>query len=570
MAVRILGRRIASGVDPSDLAVDVECDPTTAAYLQQLHAQKLQAVRNEDYDEAQRLKQQITALRGIGYELAALEVKKADAVEMEDYELAKRIKVKMDELRRQHAPQYKPPPAHHHHQQQQQQSVHQAQQLQRVPSWHRQPSPSPQPGSVSRPPSAQPRYEPHHADVIPYDERPLPALKSHPDDPEETANPFGDRYVDRGCYRVPPLIALCEPRAGSVHINAAADVPSSSSATGDVSDPPALSEANRAAFADLIGVFGEACIALFCSKMFQHRVSALDEIEAAVMASGANQLNRAVQPLSTGAPADAEYINLVRHALQAVSIALGDSICQVCVRAMCLIETVIETAFPSMDISDIQNVFDPVVPTLVNIMDLNSGRAREKARRIFGTLIDYPAVIGRFLSKPLRNSNVPKPLQTRVELLTILIESNGLSEENGIRLEPIVQYFVLPALRHRQSSVRQAGANLAVALHSRVGATLLPFLEGVMNPKLEAALFKTIRDRQQHHQQSSKGKLSTPFPSHTPVPALASLSPVTIHNRRGSPPQRQRESFGRRSPGAFSVPDDDANVHDAPNGYDGT
>ncbi|KAL4094416.1 hypothetical protein PRIC1_010077 [Phytophthora ramorum] len=75
-----------------DLSFDMRFDAKTAARIREIQVAKDQAVANEDYDQAKRLKQMEEQLKSIGLQLARLEAQKKEAVENEDYDLAKKIK----------------------------------------------------------------------------------------------------------------------------------------------------------------------------------------------------------------------------------------------------------------------------------------------------------------------------------------------------------------------------------------------------------------------------------------------------------------------------------------------
>ncbi|KAL8020201.1 putative UVR domain, armadillo-like helical, TOG domain-containing protein [Plasmopara halstedii] len=74
------------------LNVDMRFDSKTAARIREIQVAKDQAVANEDYDQAKRLKQTEEQLKSIGLQLARLEAKKREAVANEDYDLAKKVK----------------------------------------------------------------------------------------------------------------------------------------------------------------------------------------------------------------------------------------------------------------------------------------------------------------------------------------------------------------------------------------------------------------------------------------------------------------------------------------------
>ncbi|POM72333.1 Hypothetical protein PHPALM_10963 [Phytophthora palmivora] len=81
-----------------DLSFDMRFDAKTAARIREIQVAKDQAVANEDYDQAKRLKQMEEQLKSIGLQLARLEAQKREAVANEDYDLAKKIKLEIGML----------------------------------------------------------------------------------------------------------------------------------------------------------------------------------------------------------------------------------------------------------------------------------------------------------------------------------------------------------------------------------------------------------------------------------------------------------------------------------------
>ncbi|KUF94837.1 Pseudouridylate synthase 7 [Phytophthora nicotianae] len=75
-----------------DQSYDMRFDAKTAARIREIQVAKDQAVANEDYDQAKRLKQMEEQLKSVGLQLARLEAQKREAVANEDYDLAKKIK----------------------------------------------------------------------------------------------------------------------------------------------------------------------------------------------------------------------------------------------------------------------------------------------------------------------------------------------------------------------------------------------------------------------------------------------------------------------------------------------
>eukprot|EP00227_Mantoniella_beaufortii_P003239 CAMPEP_0197616664 /NCGR_PEP_ID=MMETSP1326-20131121/60644_1 /TAXON_ID=1155430 /ORGANISM="Genus nov. species nov., Strain RCC2288" /LENGTH=445 /DNA_ID=CAMNT_0043185551 /DNA_START=406 /DNA_END=1741 /DNA_ORIENTATION=- len=83
----------------SDLALDLDMDPVTAVKIREIHQLKEEAVAQEDYDEAARLRDGMNRLKAVGAKVAQLEARKRAAVEAEDYDAAKVIKSEIDKLR---------------------------------------------------------------------------------------------------------------------------------------------------------------------------------------------------------------------------------------------------------------------------------------------------------------------------------------------------------------------------------------------------------------------------------------------------------------------------------------
>ena len=79
-------------------------DSKTIDRLKTLESQKEKAIRNEDYDEAKKLKECILRLKEVSRQLAKLEENKLIAISNEDYDTAKLLKAEADRLRNTVAP----------------------------------------------------------------------------------------------------------------------------------------------------------------------------------------------------------------------------------------------------------------------------------------------------------------------------------------------------------------------------------------------------------------------------------------------------------------------------------
>lgn len=88
----------AASPKADDLSFDLRFDAKTAARIREIQVAKDQAVAQEDYDQAKRLKQMEEQLKSIGLQLTRLEAQKREAVANEDYDLAKQIKDEINML----------------------------------------------------------------------------------------------------------------------------------------------------------------------------------------------------------------------------------------------------------------------------------------------------------------------------------------------------------------------------------------------------------------------------------------------------------------------------------------
>jgi len=82
-----------------DLAFDIYQDSETAQLIRRLDAKKQDAVLEERFDYAKKLKQAIADLQKVGEKLGKFEVEKRRAIEIEDYDTAKAKKLQAEEYR---------------------------------------------------------------------------------------------------------------------------------------------------------------------------------------------------------------------------------------------------------------------------------------------------------------------------------------------------------------------------------------------------------------------------------------------------------------------------------------
>ncbi|KAG5838729.1 hypothetical protein ANANG_G00226670 [Anguilla anguilla] len=138
-----------------DLAFDMYQDPEVAQIVRRLDEKKQDAVRQERYELAKTLKQAMADLQKVGERLGRYEVEKRSAIEKEDYDTAKQKKDQMEEYRLKVY---------------QQLEVHNLLDMSLVKNGR-------SPPEIAREKKAEKFKEQERVSALPYDERPLPALR---------------------------------------------------------------------------------------------------------------------------------------------------------------------------------------------------------------------------------------------------------------------------------------------------------------------------------------------------------------------------------------------------------
>lgn len=93
-----IGKKNSIAIDSRTMAE--EEDEFVYEKILEIQRRKDQAVMQEDYDEAERMKQIMINVKKFGYKLKSLKDKKAEAAEKEDYEMAKNLKEEIDRIKK--------------------------------------------------------------------------------------------------------------------------------------------------------------------------------------------------------------------------------------------------------------------------------------------------------------------------------------------------------------------------------------------------------------------------------------------------------------------------------------
>ena len=79
-------------------------DPATLVKINMLEMQKDKAVREENFDEAKKIKDSIEKVKKLGMQIVKLEERKNLAIEKEDFDTAKIIKAEIERIKHNVAP----------------------------------------------------------------------------------------------------------------------------------------------------------------------------------------------------------------------------------------------------------------------------------------------------------------------------------------------------------------------------------------------------------------------------------------------------------------------------------
>jgi len=437
-----------------DLAFDMYQDPEIAQIIRRLERKKQEAVLQERYDYAKKLKTAITELQKVGEKLGKMEVEKRQAVENEDYDKAKLKKVQMDEYRLQvykelnlndlleingsrHPQPIDLEPTRHPT----------PPRLDRIPQ---EPSPSPPPRYDDRPlPRNKAILEGPEAPSV---ESPPPGLSSRsrvehsPRSPRAT--PYDERKLPTLKPKNPPVEEEPEPEPDTSQ------------------EPEPMSEVDLREASTAIDVFGLALVSKAYSKTWSYREDALTAVY------------RKMQELPAGDKEEAKRV--LRAAIFLVKRGIDDKVYAVFKAALNLLRMILtdyvsKHKFVKVDVSyavekSLQNLFHKAGDT--------AARNREDAKKFIYEMAMFPEVkpiqtVPHESVKPFKKTLGPRLAQSRCEVTESLYLSIGLN--NGLTMDNMMK-FNMEALNHNDGGVRTVTERLIMKLYKDHGAPVKEFL----------------------------------------------------------------------------------------------
>ncbi|ELK38584.1 Centrosomal protein of 104 kDa [Myotis davidii] len=464
-----------------DLAFDMYQDPEVAQIIRKLDERKREAVQQERYDYAKKLKQAIADLQKVGERLGRYEVEKRCAVEKEDYDLAKHKKRQMDQYRAQvyaqlelhslvdmepvprpldlplqplvhsssscHLPPALPPP--------QDDSVTENQRAEPVPL--EQPSSHSLDVSLQRSPSDQPLSPSHpshkaHPEALPYDERPLPAIHKQPG-------------------------AAVEPEKRELD---ASEAPQA----GAVGEPEPLTEKALREASSAIEVLGEALVAQAYSKTWSFREDAL------------LTLYQQLVNTPVGTPKE-DLKGLLRAAVFLIRRSIRDIVTPVFQASLKVLKMLLTQYVPKHKLSKLETTHcvERTVPVLLARTGDSSARLRAMASNFIQEMalckeVKSLQMVPSYLVQPLK-ANAPAHLAlSQVALLSRLLRDLG-TDSTGFTVENVMT-FTVRALQHRVLQVREMAVCVILDLYRQRGSVVLEYLPPDDSISRKNILFKTI------------------------------------------------------------------------------
>ncbi|XP_052081359.1 centrosomal protein of 104 kDa-like isoform X5 [Mytilus californianus] len=447
-----------------DLAFDMYQDPEIAGIIRKLEKKKQEAVLQERFDYAKRLKSAITELQKVGEKLGKYEVEKRQAVENEDYDKAKLKKVQMDEYRLQV---YR--------------DLNLADLLETTGSRHpqvidlepiRQATPPRLLELTPRSPiqRSPPRTPPPRT---PYDERPLPALKSK-ETPRELPStpPQRTSYDERPLPVKPPAVPDEEPEPAET-------------AGGITGEPEPLTEKDLREASAAIDVFGEQLVSKAYSKTWSYREDALLAVY------------KQMQDLPATAPKD-EAKSMLRASIFLVKKAIDDKVYAVFKAGLHLLKMILTEYVPKHKIPKQDTVW-AVERSMQNLLHKSGDTAvrnRDDAKNFVLEMARYPEVkptncVPHEAVKPMKNTVAPRLGQSRCEIVEMLYKDLGIKTNSGLNIDNMMQ-FCVAALGHHAGEVRDVSERIIKALYKEERQAVKDYLPADDDKTRKITLYRQL------------------------------------------------------------------------------
>uniref|UniRef100_A0A8C2JXS2 Centrosomal protein of 104 kDa n=1 Tax=Cyprinus carpio TaxID=7962 RepID=A0A8C2JXS2_CYPCA len=435
-----------------DLAFDMYQDPEVAHIIRLLDQKKQDMVREERFDLAKKLKQAIADLQKVGERLGRYDVEKHSAIEREDYDTAKQKKEQMEAYRLTVYKQLElhdlldisqvkhpsvskdtPHPADSPRKRRQRQHVKETDEQdtsKAVSPKH----------TVAPTPLTPPHIPKLDISSLPYDERPLPALRKRSSD-----QPISE--LDE----IPPMTDTATPRS-----------------PGASGKPEPLTEKAQREASLPIDIYGDNLVAGAYSKTWSYREDALLAVYKKLM------------EVPPGTP-KAELRSMTRAAVFLCKKALTDKVSSVFLASLNLLRMILSEFIPNHQLGK-SEINHCVEQTWNNLLS-RTGESTPRLRTLAITFIQEMALFKEVralqmvpveLVRPMQSSVPTRLALSRLELLEKLLEQLG-TKDSGFTLDNVMR-FLAGGLEHSAASVRELSVRVVQAMYRLHGKAVLNFL----------------------------------------------------------------------------------------------
>eukprot|EP00118_Oscarella_pearsei_P011324 m.75306 g.75306 ORF g.75306 m.75306 type:complete len:982 (+) comp35937_c0_seq4:2015-4960(+) len=473
-----------------DLIFDMYIDPETAQLMRRLELKKTEAVQEERYDYAKKLKQAIADLRKVGERLARYEVEKQKAVEKEDYDTAQVKKIQGDEFR---LNVYQQLDLNDLLELDNQKCGHRSRQsmlrspLMRSPALGRKPL-----QKVSSPIMQRLSPLPVHLlegdgdQYLAYEDRHhLQPVQASPAPPErENQMPIMES-AKLDAYDERPLPALSK-RTHS-QSNLADETLEGDSPRKNVGAAESLTDNASREASVAIDVFGMEIVKNLYSKVFSHREEGLNGVQAYLLHQESDSVDRS---------------DTVKATLLILRRALTDNIHPVWQRGLEVLRALLTTFAKKYKVGkeSIGSIVDKTLPLVLAKGVETAPRTREMAKKFVQDMAQFPlvkplSVVGPHSVEPVKPQSPWRLFATRIELVELLIKDLGINNKSGLSVGSIMK-FIRPGLEHTRQEVRDLSLRLVLDLYkteeykAAVKSHLPEFTDELKKKTLWRTLFK--------------------------------------------------------------------------------
>ncbi|XP_060738010.1 centrosomal protein of 104 kDa [Tachysurus vachellii] len=448
-----------------DLAFDMYQDPEVARIIRLLDDKKQEMVRLERYHLAKKIKQAIADLQKVGECLGRYDVEKHSAIEREDYDKAKQKKEQMETYRLRVYQQLElhdlldmgqiqritenvldcsvPTPSvrpHQHFMPLSETTKKKNQEESLLEDMQITPKPTIPENTNATKPQTTPCLPKIDVSSLPYDERPLPALRKKLDN-------------------------QMQPQAGQT----LAPLDSGSPCSPEVTEEPEpLSEKAQREAVLPIEVYGDRLVAGAYSKAWSCREDSLLAVY------------KKLAEVSPGAP-KAELMNMMRAAVFLCKKALTDKVSSVFQASLKLLRLILKDFVSSHQLgrSEIIYCVDHIWPSLLSRTAESTVRLRTLAIAFIQEMAVYKDVralqfVPTELVKPIKSSMPARLALSRLELLEKLLEQLG-TNDSGFTLGNVM-LFLAGALEHCAATVRELAVRIIQMMYHLHGRSILSYL----------------------------------------------------------------------------------------------